>query len=396
MKGVFVVVSEIEQHIQWLADGLGSDATLVPADSQDGDRVLQLVDTAAADAVFVRFGRVDFDVGARFVAQLIERKPELPVIVLGESDDRDVVLAALRAGARDFVSLEAPRRELEEVVDRQMRWSPAGRNVAPRGRMYSLVCARPDIATTTLALHTALAIRELAEPDEEVLLLDLGIPVGDSLLFLDLRPSYTLIDAVRSVRRFDESLIQAAFVRHSSGLAMLPMSEDLRELQQVSLTDMITIVGILKTFFDHVVVNLSGLFDIELIMPVLGKSDEMLVHVDQAVASCRSARRLLDSIQSHDTAVPAPHLVIDRYQGHLEPKASDIAELLSAPTWTPFPAAGFVFLEAMNSARTIFEIAPRSPYARQARGFAAELMGIEHDADDGPLTWLKRLLGRER
>jgi pilus assembly protein CpaE len=382
----FVVVSEVETHTRWLAAALGAEASLVLADDPSVDRVLQLCDAASADMVFLRFGGFDFTARARLVERLLERKPNLTVIALGESDDKEVVLAAVRAGARDFVAVGAPAGELRELVDRcSARRTPAGPQRA--GRIHTLLSARPDMATATLAVHLALALQHQLAAGEQVLLLDLGVPVGDSLLFLNLRPSFCFSDAVRSVRRFDQALVRTAFAQHESGLSLLPLPEDPAELESVEPADATALVGVLCSHFAHVVVNLAGFYDLRRLSAVVARSERVLLHADQCVASCRAARRLLDLFAREKLELPALSLVIDRYQPRLHPNAAEVAEALDGLPFVTLPAYGMQMVEAMNRGQSLFEIASRTPYARGVRALAAAILGQSPEREPPLHAW---------
>ena len=59
--------------------------------------------------------------------------------------------------------------------------------------MTAVASARPGGDTTMFALHLALALQEQA-PKDEILLLDLGVPAGDSLQYLGIAHAFVLGD----------------------------------------------------------------------------------------------------------------------------------------------------------------------------------------------------------
>jgi len=392
VKTHVLAVTEIEEHAHWLRSCLGEETAVVLADQQSVGRILQLVDSVAAQVVFVRFGAVDHVARARVVEGLLHRRPNLGVVALGESDDKETVLAAIRSGARDFVLFKAPAHEVREITTRTL--SRAVVDTEPRptaGGLVSLICARPDLTSSALAVHLTLALRERVPSREEVLLVDLCVPSGDSLLFLDLRPTHTFMDALRSVRRFDPSLAQASFVRHAQGAALLPFMDGPDELRALNPLDVVALLGVLRGCFAHVVVNLSGVVDIDLLGPVATQSDRVLLHVNQGVASCRATRVLLDELQAAYVDLPSPRLVIDRQQPGVEPRPPEIAELLGIESHVALPASERAILRSLNRGRSLFELAPDGAYARAVRDCAAQLLGLPPLR---PATRLARWLGR--
>jgi pilus assembly protein CpaE len=282
----------------------------------------------------------------------------------------------VRAGARDFLHVEAGREETAGVVERLLETAPAPK-ASGGGEQIALLCARPDIATSCFAVHLALGLLGAAGAGEKVLLIDLGVPAADSLLYLDVEPSYTFVDAVRSVRRFDQTLIETAFSRDSSGLAVLPLLDDPTQVRDVNGSDMLALFSILKGYFKHTVVNLGGLRSPGFLIQALAQADRTFLLADQSVANCSASRRLLDDLENNRHPIDGIELVLERYTEKLDPSAEKVAEVLDLKLAATLPPAGFEMVRAMNSATTIFESAPESAYARSIRSFGGELAGLE-------------------
>jgi pilus assembly protein CpaE len=210
--------------------------------------------------VFVRVSHADLRSRTELISALLQRKPHLGVIAIGDEDDKEMILATVRAGARDFVRVGSDRGEAHAAFQRVFDSAPSqSATRLPTGKQIALLCSRPDIAASSFAVHLALRMVEVARRDEKVLMIDLGVPAADSLLYLDVEPSYTFVDAVRSVRRFDQTLIETAFSRDSSGLALLPLLDDPGQIRDVNGNDMLALFSIMKSHFDRTILYLGGL-----------------------------------------------------------------------------------------------------------------------------------------
>lgn len=389
MKQRFVVVDEHESHVLWLKQTLGPQAEAVVADDPTPERVAQITDAASGNVVFVRLDRADLRERAALVTGLLDCKPHLAVVGIGDDDDKEIVLAAMRAGARDFLRVGSDPLEAEAALRRLLSRTPAPQQ-AGRGEQIAVLCSRPDIAASSFAVHLALRMVETAGPDEKVLLIDLGVPAADSLLYLDIEPSYTFVDAVRSVRRFDQTLIETAFSRDRSGLAVLPLLDDPTQMRDVNGNDMLALFSILKTYFSRTVLNLGGLRSSAFLSQALAQADRTLLLADQSVANCSAARRLLSELEGLRYPVHDIRLVLERYTPKLDPDAAKVAEVLGLSLAATLPPNGFDMVRAMNSATTIYECAPDSPYARGVRGLADGLVGITPEAPRGRAAALAR------
>lgn len=381
MKHRFIAVTESEAHVQWLEESLGPLAEAVIADDLAPDRIAQLADAASGSVVFIRVNHADLRSRTELIKALLQRKPHLGVIGIGDEEDKDVILAAIRAGARDFVRIGQDRAEALAAFQRVFASAPAQTaSAAPTGKQIALLCSRPDIAASSFAVHLALRMVEVARREEKVLMIDLGVPAADSLLYLDVEPSYTFVDAVRSVRRFDQTLIETAFSRDRSGLALLPLLDDPGQIRDVNGNDMLALFSILKAHFSHTILYLGGLRSPDFLIQALAQADQVLLLADQSVANCSAARRLLDDLKELSYPVRDIRLVLERYTEKLEPHGEKVAELLGLPLAAALPPNGLDIVRAMNGATNLFEMAPESPYVLGMQALVDDLLGRKHAA----------------
>src|SRR3546814_20025563 len=110
------------------------------------------------DVVFFQFERVNLDARLVMMERLVERAPDIAVAGLGADSNPDVVLAAMRAGARDFFVLRRDEADVAALLSKLLRRS----QIVPRpqqrqGHLYSMFAAQPLDAIAFVAGHLALA-----------------------------------------------------------------------------------------------------------------------------------------------------------------------------------------------------------------------------------------------
>src|SRR3546814_17255220 len=110
---------------------------------------------------------------------LVERAPDIAVAGLGADSNPDVVLAAMRAGARDFFVLRRDEADVAALLSKLLRRS----QIVPRpqqrqGHLYSMFAAQPLDAIGFVAGHLALACVEQLPTNEQTLLFDIATPPG--------------------------------------------------------------------------------------------------------------------------------------------------------------------------------------------------------------------------
>lgn len=388
----FVVVTERRDHVQWLNSALGYLGEVVVADEDIVDRVAQLVDATSAALVLVDFDSDRLQRRQCLVEELYQLKPMLGIVAFGDEPNQQLLLALMRMGVRDFIPVGAPAREVEAQISRILLQKPNIDTEASGGELFALLCARPGVDSATLAVHMALKLARLAGSDRPVLLLDLGVPGGDCLHFLDLKPSYTVLDAIRGVRRFDSQLVNTAFARHKDGLAVLSLPQGLVTLTGINAADAAVLLDALSSYFAHVVVNLGGLPVSELHCQVLKRARHKLVLAEQSVYSVESTQRMLESLAEYCKKVPEMTLVVDRYLRRLGPDAVTLGQLTGLRLGATLPASGLARFKAVNAGYSLYQMAPRDPYIK----------AIEHLLDDLRFSsssssvsgWFKRLLRR--
>lgn len=398
----FLLITHNKDVAHWVQTTLQDEAEIVMADSDNLERVVQLIDAVHARVVLCELQGSRLSQDASFMEGLTAAKPLLPVIALAETADRQSVLTALRSGARDFISPDmrpgevislVRRAAMREVVDPQ-RSTQGG-----EGAMTAVASARPGGDTTMFALHLALALQEQA-PKDEILLLDLGVPAGDSLQYLGIEPTYTFVDAIRSLRRLDDTLINTAFPKHETGLRILAMPEDSIEMGRITSADMYVLLSALKRHFRQIVVNLGGVPASEFLYVLLGRADRTLLLVEQSVPSCKQNRNLLQKLRDAKVDKMGSgqiSLVVDRYLPSVPPDADTIAKGFGIPLLSTLPSSGMARLTMMNSGESLFTSAPRDPYTVAIRKIAIGL-GDDPRAPLKPIDagsgWLNQLTNR--
>jgi pilus assembly protein CpaE len=371
----FVLVSRRKDTADWLNHALKDEGELIVCDTSSLDRALQLVDAVGARLVLVEIAGEQASQDAAFMEGLTEAKPLMPVIAVADNADRHTILTALRAGARDFISPDIRPSELVSLVRRSLSRDQQDARVSrgPEGAITTVASARPGADAPMFALHLALALQEGAR-QQRVLLLDLGVPSADTLHYLGITPTYTFVDAIRSLRRLDDTLIDTAFSSHESGLKLLAMPEDDAGVSHFTSADLFVLLSTLRRHFTHIVVNLGGVPASDFLYVLLGRSERTMLLVEQSVPSCKQNRALLQKLRDHKVNLDQISLVVDRYLGNVPPSAETIAKGFGIPLLSTLAPSGMARLTMMNSGESLFKSAPRDPYTVTVRKLAQTLV----------------------
>lgn len=150
-------------------------------------RALEMLDSGAFDAVIVELDLPDSK-GYETFARLKSKQPNAALLVLTSSEDEELALRTLRAGAEEHVtrgdlSGKALRRRVRHAVER--RWARMPREA----RVLSFIGSKGGVGTTTTVLNVAAAMLTMGK---SVIAAEMHPDFGSFATQLILTPSRTL------------------------------------------------------------------------------------------------------------------------------------------------------------------------------------------------------------
>lgn len=314
-------------------------------------------------------GRDDEGSGVRKFAETL---PEAAILAMGSGVSAEAVLKVIRAGAFEFLSRPVERTDLAEALEKvaRVRRGPAP-STRKTGRVLSVFSTKGGLGVTTVAINLAVCLAERA-PDN-TLLIELDTRQSDIATFLDLRPTYSVLDAFENIDRLDESFLRGLLTRHSSGLWVLPGPLRM-ERTQLNGEQVRAGLEIIRSHFDHVVLDLRhdtspGTF------AGLEASDAIAFLTNLEVSALRSGAaglagfRLL-GIDSHRVKV-----VVMREDTGEDVTLKHAREALGVPVYWRTPSDYQAVVSAINTGKPVVTAAPRSKFARNVRQLAESLAG---------------------
>src|SRR5262249_32912844 len=288
---VVIVATDSEQRavLQVLVDGTSVARTVhtccnFPLASTDP--VVRRVQSAGPDVVLVDIPADNSIVALRAIELLHQELPDMAIFAIGNMQQSQVIVGSMRAGAREFIERPTTTTDLLEAF---VRLSTAQRKVqheVHRGRVFTVVNARGGCGATTVSVNLALALQSA---HGNTALIDVA-PLGHDALHLNLKPLFSIADAIRNLHRLDSSLLESFMTRHQNGLQLLagtaaPLAVEPSTAEFARLFDM------LVNHFRYVVVDASTRNDAT--ARLVGNLSETVLLVAQTdVASLWSAARV--------------------------------------------------------------------------------------------------------
>ncbi len=289
---VVIIATDSEQRavLQVLVDGTSVARNVHSAASYP---------TVATDPFFARVQAMNPDVtlidipseapapALQAIELLHQEMPQAAVFAVGSLSQPQLIVSAMRMGAKEFIERPTTTTDLLEAFVRLSTTQRKVKREGPRGKVFTVVNAKGGSGATTVAVNLALALQAA---HGNVALVDLA-PLGHAALHLNLKAPFTVADAIRNLHRMDSSLLDSFMTRHSGGMQLLagantPASTEPSTAEYARLFDM------LATQFRYVVVDASSRVDAATRL-VGNLSEKVLLVAHADVASLWSAARVV-------------------------------------------------------------------------------------------------------
>jgi pilus assembly protein CpaE len=378
---VVIVATDSEQRavLQVLVDGtsvahaVDSCATF-PVSA--ADPVVRRIQSANPDIVVVDLPADNPAVALRSIELLHQELPDLALFAIGTMSQPQVIVSAMRAGAREFIERPTTTTDLLEAFVR-LTSVRKGRREESRGKMFTVVNAKGGCGATTVAVNLALALQAA---HGYAALVDIA-PLGHAALHMNLKPMFTVADAIRNLHRLDSSLLESFMTRQGGGLQLLagpsaPLPAEPSTAEFAKLFDM------LVSHFRYVVVDASSRIDSTTrLVSNLSQSVLMVAHAD--VACLWSAARVQQYL-SESGGREKVNLVLNRFRKIPGFSEADAEAAAGAKLLWKIPNQYFAVSTAIDRGVPLLQ-QNHTEIARSFTGLAVRL--TENDLDVKRKAW---------
>ena len=390
LSQTFLALTRNNTDLEWLQGALAPLGQVVGAGTSSLDELLALVDVTFAGLVFVGLDREKVVAQCALIEGALEAKPMLAIVALGDGMDNQLVLNAMRAGARDFVAYGSRSSEVAGLVRRLSKRLPAVTPNAQLGGLTVMYSAQCNADGALLASHLGLVVQKSGQ---HTLLLDLGLPRGDSIAMLGLESTFYFGDALRHLRRLDSTLIDSAFTTAPGGMRILAYSDSDEPLEHTSAAELYMLLSALRQHFQHIVVNLTGQPDSEALRTFVSHCDKLIWYTDQNVIDCRRNLALLTLWREKGMKLDHARLLVDRYLRNVAPDSETLGKSFGMEVIATLAYSPEVRLNAKNQGVTLFELAPREGLTQSLRNLGECLARRSEGLAKPKAGWFTRLRG---
>jgi pilus assembly protein CpaE len=354
-------------------------------------RIAFAISPAAGDVSAAEYSNPDvlvLDFGHRSAYEMMHTLRSLPtpppVMAAHVSADPDVILAAVRAGAREFlcppISAETLESALDKIADELLSKAPAHR----AGKTIGFLSAEGGCGATIVACHVAAELRRITST--EILAADFDLPAGMVAFWLRANGTYSLLDLARNLGRMDSSLWKGmvASVQPHLDVIRAPAEIPLGELPAAK--SFVTVLHYARANYDWVVADLGQSLS-PLSMALIPELDTLYFVTTPELGPLYHARRIIRKLLSSECTRESPRLVVSRIRKERPLESKDIERLFAIPIEAYLPEDYYEVVEARSEGRLASR---KSDLGRRLAQLAARIAGQPEERGESKFSFLRQ------
>jgi len=310
------------------------------------------------------------DLGIETIEKITLRNKNSVILVSSDDVNTEIVLAAMRAGAREFLTKPVMIEDLSVALKKAIILLESDDDNTI-GQIISIFSNKGGIGKTTIAANLALKIAEVTE--KKVCLVDLNLQLGDVTTFLDVSPSFDISYVVTHLSRIDESFLLSSLEKYKDKeLYILADPPNVEQAEEISADDITSVLSMLKEMFAYIIVDTSSSFDIKT-LTCLDISDHIMLVSMVNLPSIRNCQRCMDLFERLEYKREKIKLVVNRYNEEEEITIEDVEDALGHEVYWKIPNSYFAIMSAINKGVPVSEIAPDTPIDESFKNLAAKI-----------------------
>jgi pilus assembly protein CpaE len=308
--------------------------------------------------------------------------PEMRTVVLSSTFDNELILEAMRSGARYFLCKKSMASELNKVL-RQIAPNGTSKEVKP-GFILSVISASGGCGATTVAINLANELR-LASSGM-VLMIDLDDYYGTASSYLGISAEYGISDVLSRSESIDEHLVKSCAYNYMRDFHVLINHNNIafakRDVPQYE--NLVPALEACKKAYKYTIVDAPRLTE-GIIADLANVSELVLIVFQLAVKDMKFARSLITSIQSH---IPSEKIILlaNRFKkrGSLI-RLEDGKRVLGLDRLYHIRSDWHEITNCINRGKPLAEIAPRSGLRKDFQKLTANIINAAGSNGNGKI-----------
>lgn len=332
MSSVKVLLSVKDENLRRKAvDALRESCENVTFEQHDSDwtSLLERLAKVKPEVLLLDVGAVPTDL-AIAIRQAKLQAPRTKIVALHSVDDPKIILAAMRAGANEF--LHPPLEEsLPFALERILNSADNDQVPATRGKIIGFLSAKGGCGATTLACHIAWELQN--QTRKNVLLADLDLTSGLVGFLMKTPSSYSILDAIKNLSRLDESMWKALIVEHRPSLSVIPAPATYTRWDHPDETQLKQVLQFMRTQHDWIVLDLGRSMN-SIASAVLDEIDQLLLVSTLEVVALHGLKSIVHGLFDQGEKL---QLVLNRTPKMMDISTQELEKILGRSLYAALP-----------------------------------------------------------
>ncbi len=287
------------------------------------------------------------------IKQVNAQCPNCSVIALSDSVSVELIVEAMRSGAKEFLPVPVIKTEYLSALKKIISQSalPKSKNNC---KIISVFSNKGGLGKTSLATNLALELSKITK--ENIALIDLNFQTGDITTFLDLKPSFNISYMLENIDKINETFLLSTLERYKrTSLYVLADPPYFKQADDIKPQQITKLFNTLKDTFSYIIVDAEASFDGKNIAS-LDNSDMILLMTVANLPALRNTQRCLELFDKLGYDKEKTKIVINRFMENDEIKEEDVEKVLSREIYWKIPNNYFAIMTAINKGIPVSEI----------------------------------------
>ena len=292
------------------------------------------------------------------------------VVALSNRASADVIIKALRSGAKEFIAKPVIKTEFVEIFKSIIK-DINSEETKDTCKIISTFSNKGGIGKTSIAVNLAVELAQMSK--EKVALIDLNLQLGDVATFLDMTPPFAMDYIADNINNLDEDELLKAMTRYkNTSLYVIADPLNIDKSKDITAEQIKNILTALKKTFSYIVIDIGTNIDSKTIT-ALDFSDLILLIAIVNLPAIRSTQRCMELFDKLGYNADKIKLVLNRYMENEDIKTSDIEEVVKQKVYWKIPNNYLIMMSAINKGVPVNEINPDSNVAVNYKEFASKI-----------------------
>jgi pilus assembly protein CpaE len=329
------------------------------------------------------------DTDALSIADFINRKsPTTAVVLVRDGSPNGLLPMAMRAGIRDVVNASSGAEELQEALERAIKWSASLKAASGTvsepgvsGKIYSVFSSKGGTGKTFLACNLAVAIAE--KTGQETALVDLDVDMGDVFSYFGTEASRPLHDLVAVGEDADVDSLKSAATKLGDNLWAFGAPHD-PTAASISGDSITKVLKAIQRSFPYTVIDATADYS-DLALSSFDNSTEVLLISALDVVGVKHLGKAIETLMSIGVPEERLRIILNRADSKVSLTPEDVERVMNIKVDDLLPSSRLVPL-SLNIGRPVFLEEPKSEVARAIGSLADKLIGDDPiaNADQKP------------